>query len=323
MSTPAANRRSDVSVRPMAEADLSEAARIFRIAFGTFIGIPQPESFAADHDYIGTRWRANPPAALVAEVDGALAGSNLATNWGSFGFFGPLTVRPDLWGQGIAQSLLVSTMELFEVWRVREAGLFTFAHSAKHVGLYQKFGFWPRFLTAVMARSVEARPALLNDWVNYSALDKTGRFESLSECRSLTDAIFEGLDATSEIRAVSEQNLGETVLLQGTDRLDAFAVCHCGEGTEAGSGNCYIKFAAVRPGAGAEAAFDRLLDACEVLAAGRGLIRVEAGVNLARSGAYRQMLRRGYRTAIQGVAMLRDDLPGFNRPDVYIVDDWR
>lgn len=97
MSTPSpATELSNVLIRPMQEADLVEARQIFRVAFGTFIGLPEPETFAADREYICTHWRAHPEAALVAEVKGAVAGSNFATNWGSFGFFGPLTVRPDL-----------------------------------------------------------------------------------------------------------------------------------------------------------------------------------------------------------------------------------
>ena len=127
----------------------------------------------------------------------------------------------------------------------------------------------------------------------------------------------------SEIRSVKEQNLGETVLLWGGDSLDAFAVCHCGEGSEAGRNTCFIKFAAVRPGSDAENQFEHLLDVCEALAAERGLQRMEAGVNLNRSQAYRQMLRRGFRTDIQGVAMHKPDSHAYNRPDAFVVDDWR
>jgi hypothetical protein len=58
----------------------------------------------------------------------------------------------DLWERGIATRLLQPVMDLFDEWRVRQAGLFTFAHSPKHVHLYQKFGFWPQHLTAVMER---------------------------------------------------------------------------------------------------------------------------------------------------------------------------
>ena len=46
-------------------------------------------------------------------------------------------------------------------------------------------------------------------------------------------------------------------------------------------------------------------DACEQMAAKRGLARLFAGVNSARQEAYRQMLARGFRTEIQGVVMSR------------------
>ncbi len=310
-----------VSVRPMRESELPVVTDICRIAFATFLRMPDPQTFWADRDYTGTRWRANPGAALVAEVDGALAGSNFATNWGSFAFFGPLTIRPELWDRGIAKHLLVSTMDLFDAWGAREAGLFTFAQSAKHVGLYQKFGFWPRFLTAVMSKAVgEAGPVA---WTNYSALEESEQSGALKACRDLTDSVFEGLDVSLEIASVQSQRLGDTVLIWGADSLEAFAVCHCGERTEAGAGSCYVKFAAVRPGGGADEALGRLLTACEELAGERGLRRSEAGVTLARSQAYRAMLRNGFRTDMQGVAMQRSDSAGFNRADVFVVDDWR
>jgi len=321
MPTPAqAKEAVNVSIRSLQENDLAEARRVFRVAFGTFMGVADPETFSADQEYIFTRWHADPGAALAAEVDGKLAGSNFATNWGSFGFFGPLTVRPELWDRHIAQALLAPTIDLFDQWGVREAGLFTFSHSPKHVGLYQKFGFWPRFLTVIMSKRVVARESSA---AKYSALTGAGRTEVLSACRQLTDSIYEGLEVTSEIRAVSNQNLGDSVLLWGGDLLDAFAVCHCGEGTEAGRDTCYVKFAAVRPGPGAEKMFGHLLDACEALASERGLGRLEAGVNLSRRQAYQQMLQRGFRIDFQGVAMHRPDSPAYNRPDVFVLDDWR
>jgi hypothetical protein len=46
-------------------------------------------------------------------------------------------------------------------------------------------------------------------------------------------------------------------------------------------------------------------------------------VNLAREDAYRRMRSRGYRAAMQGVAMQRPHADGFNRADVYVIDDWR
>lgn len=74
MHTPSQVLTGDgVSVRAMNETDLPEAAGIFRRAFGTFIGLPDPDSFVADRDFISARWRANPEAAFAAEVAGRLA----------------------------------------------------------------------------------------------------------------------------------------------------------------------------------------------------------------------------------------------------------
>ena len=311
MSSPA----PDVLIRPLRESELAEASLICRVAFGTFIGIPEPRNWALGRDYVAPRWRAAPEAVFAAELNGELAGTNFATRWGSFAFFGPLTIRPELWNRGIAQKLLAPTVDLFDSWGVKDAGLFTFAQSAKHIALYQKFGFWPRFLTALMSKSVTPVSA---SYRTFSALDQAGQSTALAFCREIAGAILDGLDLSPEIVSVERQSLGDTVILD-----DAFAVCHCGPETEAGPGACYVKFAAARPGPHVQETFDRLLDACESLAAARGLERIEAGINLARGDAYRAMLRAGYRTQAQGVAMHRHDHPAHNRPDVFAIDDWR
>src|ERR1700730_4279075 len=132
--------RPDVSVRPLAESDLPAADEIMRVAFGTFLGVPEPRTFMGDAAFVQPRWRSTPTAAFCAELDGEVVGSNFATRWGSFGFFGPLTVRVDLWDRGVATRLMEPVMDLFERWGVRHAGLFTFPESPKHVGLYNRFG---------------------------------------------------------------------------------------------------------------------------------------------------------------------------------------
>jgi GNAT superfamily N-acetyltransferase len=293
-----------------------------RLAFGTFIGLPEPTAFMGDADYVRTRWRADPNAAFVAEVGGELIGSNFATNWGSVGFFGPLTIRPDFWDQGVGKRLMEPVMELFDKWATRHAGLFTFAHSQKHVGLYQKFGFWPRFLTAIMSKPIE-QIERASRWTRFSEVPTSERDGVLSACREVTNAIYEGLDVEREIRAAAAQELGDTILLWDDSRLVALAVCHTGPGTEAGSGVCYIKFGAARPGPTAEQNFSRLLDACEEWASARNVSRLVAGVNTARHEAYQEMLARGFSTDLQGVVMSRPDEAGYNRPGVYLIDDWR
>jgi GNAT superfamily N-acetyltransferase len=357
----------EIFVRPMVEADLDAANRVMRLAFGTFLNLPDPMQFMGDSDYVYTRWRADPGAAFCAEVEGVVVGSVFVGNWGSVGFFGPLTVHPDYWDRGVAQLLLGQVMECLVRWGTRHMGLFTFATSLKHVGLYRKFGFWPRFLTVVMEKevgsgSVEKAGGLAAAgvtaggvaaggvaaagmaaggmtaggvaaggvtgpgapvWTKFSDLPIGEWEEMLDQCRALTEKILEGLDVGVEIRSVAEQRLGETVLLWAGDELTGLAVCHCGAGTEAGSGVCYIKFGAVHALRGGDPEFRGLLAACEQLAAERGLGRVSGGVNTARQEAWAAMLDSGWRGKMVGVAMQRPDEPGYNRPGVFLIDDWR
>ena len=308
-----------VSVRPLREADLDRADEILRVAFGTFLGIPDLFGTA---DYVRTRFAADPHAAFAATVDGELVGSNFAANWGSVGFFGPLTVRPDLWDQGVGKSLMEPIMGCFESRGNSHLGLFTFSHSPKHLELYRRYGFWPRFLTAVMRKQVAA-PGSVPTLVTYAELSAAEQADYLSACRSLTDSVYEGLDLQREIVAVHAQGLGDTVLLPGESGLDGLAVCHCGPGSEAGTDVCLVKFGAVRPGGQAGDRFERLLDACEQLAADRGLSQIEAGMNLARPDAYQRMVARGFRTGLQGVTMHRPNEPGYSHSDAYVIDDWR
>lgn len=300
--------------------ELEEADRIVRLAFGTFLGLPNPLDFMGDRQFLAPRLRSSHVKVIAAREQGRLIGSNAATRWGSFGFFGPLTVLPEYWDKGVAQRLLQATIAIFDKWGVRHTGLFTFAQSPKHVGLYQKFGYWPRYLTALMTRTPEANadnpPRLL------STFTRTERDRAIQACEKLTGKIDKGLDLTGEIRAVLAQGVGDVVLTYTRGALNAFAICMNGSGSEGGEKTCYIKFGAARSGAGAGERFTELLGACDAFAASRGAV-IEAGVNLSREDAYRRMRSHGYRVTTQGVAMQRPHTDGFNRPDAYVIDDWR
>src|SRR5258708_3015979 len=156
-----------------------------------------------DRNLMTPRWRSTHVKVIAARDGGRLIGSNVATRWGSFGFFGPLTVLPEYWDRGVAKRLLEATMAIIDRWGVRHTGLLTFPQSAKNVGMYQK---------------------LVEVW------------EGFGWARGAT---------------------------------------------------------------------------------------LEAGVNLAREDAYRRLPSPGYRVTMQGVAMQSPHAEGFNRADVYVIDDWR
>jgi GNAT superfamily N-acetyltransferase len=307
-------------IRPMVVHDLDTVDHVMRVAFGTFLSTPHPPSMFGETQYIRPRFNAEPRWAFVAEVDTEVVGSVLASRWGSFAFLGPLTVRPDLWDRGIARQLLEPVVDLFDQWDVELAGLHTFAQSAKHVGLYQRFEFWPQYLTAIMAKPVSNPPP--TSFHRFSDLNQDQRESILTECATLTDAIFNGLDVSHEIRAVAQQSRGDTLLLYDDEHLSGFAVCHYGAG-EAGLDNLFVKFAAARPGLGAEVRFARLLESCEELASELALATIVAGVSTGRHGAYIHMLNAGFRTQGQGVRMHRPNAVGYCRPRDFVIDDLR
>jgi GNAT superfamily N-acetyltransferase len=303
-----------VEIRPMNEADVATADTVMRVAFGTFLGLPEPATFLGDASFVPNRFRADPASAFTAVLDGRVVGSSFVARWGSVGFFGPLTVAPDVWDSGIGRRLMEPIMTRFETWDVTHAGLFTFAQSAKHVGFYQSLGFWPGHLTAVMAREIGTTGS-----APYAVAVPT----DTTACRGIADAQYTGLDLTSEIEATKTLGLGDTVVIEEGGDAVGFAVCHVGAGTEAGSGACYVKFGAVNPGAGAARRFERLLDACASFAAARDAKILLAGMNTARHEAYRILLARGFRTVLQGVTMHRPNAIAYSRPERFVIDDWR
>jgi len=315
-----------IKIGVLKEAELEEAGRIVRLAFGTSLGLSDPMDFMSGRDLMTPRWRSPNVKVLAARENGRLIGTNVITRWGSFGFFGPLTVLPEYWDRGIAQRLLEPTIAIFDKYGLRHSGLITIPQSVKHVGLYQKYGYWPGYLTAVMrwTPKADSSTGVKSDGtpVLLSTLTRRQREEAIEKCARLTNRIEKGLDLTGEIRAVLRQRTGDVVLVTKRRILDAFAVCMNGAGSEGGEKTCYVKFGAALGGAGAGERFDRLLDACETFALARGT-ELEAGVNMAREDAFLRMRSHGYRATMQGVAMQRPHTEGFNRADAYVIDDWR
>lgn len=143
------------------------------------------------------------------------------------------------------------------------------------------------------------------------------------QAAEVTGSIFDGLNVRREIQAVFDQSLGDTVMIHEGDSLAAFALCHLGAGTEAGTDNCFVKFGAARAGRLAPSRLGRLLDSCEALAADSGVSEVTVGVSTGRRGAYSQLLDRGYRAQRIGVTMHAPDVDAYHHADAYVIDDWR
>jgi hypothetical protein len=248
-------------------------------------------------------------------------GSNFVTHWGSVGYFGPLTVHPDFWDRGVGQKLVEPALALFEAWGCRHTGLYTYSGSPKHLALYQKFGFWPRALTAILSKPV--RPVERVGEVSlYSQAEAPARPGLVAGAAGLTDAIYAGLDVQREILALEAQGLGDTVLIWDNPGLVGFAAVHVGAGSEAGSGAGFIKFGAARPGPKARS-ISTGSSRLRGYAAAQGAATLIAGTSLARKPAYEQMRARGFVPEVVGVCMHKPNEPGYHREDAWVIDDWR
>ena len=214
-------------------------------------------------------------------------------------------MRPDRWGRGLGRALLEAALERMAAWDLEHAGLFTWSDSPAHLALYRAAGFWPRFLSLLLAKPIAAAAA------------------GPVSTAELAGAVMDGLDLSRDARGVAEHGFGDTVLLEAGGALSGFAVWHTGAGSEAGSGHCLVKLAAVRPGRGAADRFDRLLAACEAFAAGAGAFRLLTAIDAGRLGACRHLLDNGFQVAFHGVTLYRDGKPAYDRPDVWVADDWR
>ena len=310
-----------ISIRPLNERDLPEASTILRRAFATHFGMP-PDAFWTDRDFVTGRWMTDPSLAFGAWIEDRLVGSSLGAAWGSLGVFGPISTHPDTWNRGAARHLIPPVLERLKVLGARHIGLFTFAESTKHIALYQKFGFWPRFLTATMIRPVESdEPPEYS--TRYSSIATGDQAHWLDSCRALTAGVRDGLNLTAEIRTAHSHGHGDTVFLTDGSRVYAVALCEYGRKSPAGAGSCLIRFAAVRSDSENEIRFGQLLTACASLATNEGLKQVVACVNASRPAAYRHLLSMGFRVQRHGVAMHCPNDDAYNQTASYILDDLR
>jgi predicted N-acetyltransferase YhbS len=317
---------NDIVIRHLEDQDLQEAEKIIRLSFGTFIGHADPENYRSDTQYAFTRWSVDPSASFVAEFDGKVVGSNFGLHWGSIGIFGPLTVHPDYWNMGIGSKLMKPVLSCFEKWRVTHSGAMTFANSPKHINLYRKFGYHPRFLIPVMSKKIESKSFISNSkstWSKYSEY-KENQAKYLDECNQVANTVYPGLSLELEIKAVNRMNFGETVILfDASKNVTGFAICHCGINTEAGKDKCYIKFGAVKTNLDASNNFLKLLNACEELATEKKLSLLTGGINVGRHNAYQSMLNQKFYIDFLGVSLHQPNDDAFNTADMYAIDDWR
>jgi hypothetical protein len=68
-----------IKLSPLKQSELEEADRIVRLAFGTFLGAPNPLEFMGDRTLMAPRWRSPHVKVIAAREGRRLIGSNVVT----------------------------------------------------------------------------------------------------------------------------------------------------------------------------------------------------------------------------------------------------
>ena len=150
-----------IKIRRVRKGDLSKVRDVIEQAFGDFferqVGT-RPRQVFGGAQYVHHRWLMEPWGCFVAEEgDGKIVGAAVAVMWGSLGLVGPIAVLTNYQNQDIGQQLLTACQEFFDENKATLQGVGTYPYSPKHLVLYQKFGYKPKGLVAIMAKHLDRR----------------------------------------------------------------------------------------------------------------------------------------------------------------------
>ena len=210
-------------------------------------------------------------------------------------------------------------------------GVATYPGSPKHLLFYQKFGYRPRGLVALMARTLErretpavARPAKPAVTVRrYSTLEEAKKKAAILKLRRITNSVSRGLDVGKEVEIVDGLALGDTLLLEKGRDVIGFAIFHTPGMSEAPQGSLYVKFLAIDARQKKPEHLAALLSALEDLAAELQLPRVLAPAYTYYWSAYQALMDRGYHIDFSMVRMKRGKTVDDEDPTALVLDDWR
>jgi len=324
-----------IKIRRVRKGDLSKVRDVMEQAFGDFferqVGT-RPRQVFGGAQYVHHRWLMEPWGCFVAEEgDGKIVGAAVAVMWGTIGLVGPMAVLTNYQNQDIGQQLLTACQEFFDENKATLQGVCTYPYSAKHLILYQKFGYRPKGLVVITGKPLDrreivhatrnAKPGLAIR--RYSTLEEAKKKQAMQKIRRMTNAFWRGMDLGKEVEIVDGLTLGDTLLLEKGREVIGFAVCHLPPNSEAPHGCAYVKFLAIDPRQKKPEHLHALLGAVEEMAGAAQLQRVVAPAYTYYWTAYQTLLERGYHVDFTMVRMKRGKQEDYEDPSDLVLDDWR
>jgi GNAT superfamily N-acetyltransferase len=292
----------DIDVRPMRQSDLGAVLEVADVAFRGLVERtsgrrPEGPMFAST---LGPyRLQRDPAGCHVALFGDEVVGANFSVARGALGWFGPLAVRPELQGRGIAQRLVAECMASMDRRSVRLIGLETLAGSSQHIHLYQKMGFRPSWTGIAYTGDV-------HDVAMPDSVEADGPVPSL-------DFVLGGYDPSSEILATRSSRVG--VALTSADGL---AICHLENTLWVDPTLAYVPLVAARD----RDRFDRLMQAVEAVARQHGKSRVATQVPGSAWATQEALVERGYRPGGASLRMKRGERTDYDAGDFFYCEDW-
>jgi hypothetical protein len=131
--------------------------------------------------------------------------------------------------------------------------------------------------------------------------------------------VLPGVDFTREITLTRELNIGDTTVVRDDGELVAFALWHS---TPLAAGRPKDELRVLKLVARDVAAFDRILDALPVSAAGERVGRIALRCQTEFSTAYLRLIARGYRVHWTDLRMTLEDYPRREPRSGVIMSNW-
>jgi GNAT superfamily N-acetyltransferase len=286
----------------MLENDLAAVLAVTEAAFSDLVGRisghrPQERIFASN---LATyRLQLDPLGCHVAVSGEEVVGANFSVLRGTLAWFGPLAVRPDSQGHGVAQRLVTECVRSAHGRGARLIGLETLANSPQHIHLYQKLGFRPSWTGVGYRREVRDEPMP-------AGIEIDGAIPKL-------DYVYPGYDASVDAQATRSTRAGVTLT-----RGDGFAVCHLTATLWADAAMVYVPLIAAVD----RATFDSLVRAIGSLARDHGKSQIAMQVPGSAWATQDALLEHGYQPGGAALRMKQGQSTGYDAGPFYYCDDW-
>jgi GNAT superfamily N-acetyltransferase len=251
-------------------------------------------------------------AMVWRDADGHMVAFNMVHRSGTEGWMGPLAVRPDRQGEGLGSLMVRTGIEWLRAQGATTIGLETMPRTVDNIGFYSRIGLVPGHLTVTLVHDVPRRAA--GD-VELLSTSGDGVEQGVADCRRLAGALLPGVDFTREIALTRELAIGDTTLIREGRDLAAFALWHS---TPLAAGRPKDELRVLKLVARDAAAFERLLDALPVAAAGEKVGRIAVRCQSEYAAAYLRLVARGYRVHWTDLRMTLQDF-ALRKPDQGIV----